>query len=112
MKKEEKEYNLSEYAYKDGDMVELPAKDFVGLITLLQDVFQDGEVITFTHPSMAKSQEEYFSQRDLTKSITPLAFTASYFLMGMKSIHLENIKNGKAVKLGEIKNEEKAEFSK
>jgi len=108
---QEKEYNLSEYAYKEGDVVEMPAKDFVGLITLLQNVFQEGEVVTFSHPSLAKSQEEYFSQREPTISINATAYTASYFLMGMKAIHLDNIKSGKAVKLGELIPEKDAEFS-
>ena len=100
--KEQEEYKLSEYGYTEEQIVELPAKQFIGLLTLLEDVFTDGELITFKHPSTAKSQEDFFSQKDMERNITPLAFTASYFLMGMKQIHLDNIKNGKAVKLGEL----------
>lgn len=103
------EYDLTEYAYKEGDVIEIPAKDFVGLIHFLQNVCAEGEQISFKHMSAVESQEEFFSQRVPEMTISPLAFTGAYFLMGMRSIHFENIKEGKAIKLGEFKKAEKDE---
>lgn len=124
------EINLTEYIYGERVNVEIPGKMLEGLIQLLRQVEANETEVGFAHqyPTSTKyktdkdgkvkdikvefedypSAEEFFNQRPQTfKSM--LGTMSQDLLLILSSIHLENIRSGKALKIGSIMEKPKAD---
>jgi hypothetical protein len=124
----DEEINLLEYIYDDGATVEVPGRLIEGLIQTLRQVEQSetnqGFISSYPAESKVKKDktvdikwelyptaEAYFSQQPQeTKSM--LGVMALDLLMLLQQVHLENIKSGKAVKVGTLRKvEDEVELS-
>lgn len=124
----DEEINLLEYIYTEGETVTIPGKLVEGLIQLLRQVetneTNQGFISTYPKNQKVKKTEEdlieavevewelyptansYFSQQPQeTKSM--LGVMSLDLLMLLQQIHLENIRAGKAKKIGSIQTPEK-----
>lgn len=120
----DEEINLLEYIYDDGDTVEVPGRLMEGLIQILRQVEQNetGQGFISAYPTGQKVNRKgedllesvevewemyptalsYFSQQPQeTKSM--LGVMALDLLMLLQQKHLENIRSGKAKKIGTMK---------
>lgn len=128
----DEEINLLEYIYDDGDTVQVPGRLVEGLIQTLRQVEQSetnqGFISAYPSTSKIKKEEKnvisvdvqwenyptaesYFSQQPQeTKSM--LGVMALDLLMLLQQIHLENIREGKAKKVGTLRKvEDEVELS-
>ncbi len=119
----DEEINLLEYIYDDGDTVEVPGRLMEGLIQILRQVEQNetNQGFISAYPTKQKVNKKkdvvesvevewemyptansYFSQKPQeTKSM--LGVMALDLLMLLQQKHLENIRSGKAKKIGTMK---------
>lgn len=130
--------NLLEYGYKKGEVVEMPAEAIYQLMMFAKTVGESEKRYGFMH-SYPKSNPKLHKDKDgqlesveieweefpTAKSFFNQNFQIFHTELGaaaldletkMKSIHLENIKSGKAVRLGQFEpqktqDEESAKFS-
>lgn len=119
----DEEINLLEYIYDDGDMVEIPGRLIEGLIQILRQVEQNetNQGFISSYPTEQKLNKEndvlesveikweqyptansYFTQQPQEiKSM--LGVMSLDLLMMLQQKHLENIRSGKAKKIGSIR---------
>lgn len=119
----DEEINLLEYIYDDGDMVEIPGRLIEGLIQILRQVEQNetnqGFISSYpTEQKLNKNDDvlesvevkweqyptanSYFTQQPQEiKSM--LGVMSLDLLMMLQQKHLENIRSGKAKKIGSIR---------
>ena len=131
MKKEnikDQDINLLEYDYDNETMIEIPGRLIIGYLEILNQVEQSesnmGFVDDYTMDSPKVSKEgdivkeikyggyenypsasSYFSQKP-RRIKTMLGVMAADLLLLTKQIQIDNIKNGKAKKLGTFEKEE------
>ena len=126
--KSDEQINLLEYIYEDGQMVEIPGRLLEGLMQVLRAVEKDQrhDVFIDNYPTAPKEEydrdglleevktkwtpyptaKSFFAQEPQT-AITTIGMMALDQLMFLQNIHLSNIKENKAQKIGSIKKDKK-----
>lgn len=121
--KEQDQINITDYAYREGQTVEIPAQALIGLMDFLTNVKlqETNRVFLEDYPKSSKvkkdkdgnvesvdidwtnyeSAQSYFSQEPVLARTLIGTVSEDLYLM-LSSVHYENIKRGVAVKRGSV----------